>query len=296
MKADLHCHTKLSDGTLGIDDLIQLAKKSGIDTISVTDHDFVSGAVRAGVLGKRYGVNVIPGAEFTCTDKKRSRKAHILCYLAERPEQLLGLCKRNSTVRKSAAKIMALRAAERFPVAPELIVKCASGSTNLYKQHIMQALMECGYTTSIFGELFSELFSKESENNILVNSVYADPADTIKEIHGAGGIAVLAHPGFYDSFELLDELIPLGLDGVEVWHPANTPEQREYLLEKAKKHKLLTTGGSDFHGAFNAKPTKLGDCLTPEECLEEMISYKAKLKRRQKKLEKAKNAEEASEA
>ena len=108
---------------MGIDDLIQLAKKSGIDTIAVTDHDFIAGTVRAGVLGKRLGVNIIPAAEFTCTDKKRSSKAHILCYLPDRPEQLLGLCKRNTEIRKSATRIMALRVAERYPVSPELIVK-----------------------------------------------------------------------------------------------------------------------------------------------------------------------------
>lgn len=296
MKADLHCHTKLSDGTLGIDDLIQLAKKSGIDTIAITDHDFIAGTVRAGVLGKRFGINIIPAVEFTCTDKKRSSKAHILCYLPDRPEQLLGLCKRNSTVRKTASKIMALRVAEKYPISPEFIVKCATGSTNLYKQHIMQALVECGYTTTIFGELFTELFSKDSPENILVSSVYADPVETINEIHDAGGIAVLAHPGFYDNFELLDELIPQGLDGVEVWHPENTPEQQEYLKKVAKKNKLLMTGGSDFHGGYNAKPTVLGECCTPEDCLNELLSYKSKLRRRQKKLEKVKNAETETEA
>ena len=291
LKADLHCHTKLSDGTMGIDDLIQLAKKSGVDTIAVTDHDFIAGTVRAGVLGKRLGVNVIPAVEFTCTDKKRSSRAHILCYLPDRPEQLLGLCKRNSTVRKSASRIMALRVAEKYPVSPDFIVKCAAGSTNLYKQHIMQALLESGYTTQIFGDLFHQLFSKESPDNVLVSSVYADPFETINEIHDAGGIAVLAHPGFYDNFELLDELIEAGIDGVEVWHPENTPEQQEYLKAVAKKHKLLMTGGSDFHGGYNAKPTVLGQCYTPQDNLNELLNYKAKQRRKQRRLEKEKAAE-----
>lgn len=289
MKADLHCHSKLSDGTLGIDDLIQLAKKSGIDTIAVTDHDFIAGTVRAGVLGKRLGVNIIPAAEFTCTDKKRSRKAHILCYLPDRPEQLLGLCKRNTEIRKAANRIMALRVAERYPVSPELIVKCAAGSTCLFKQHIMRALLESGYTTTIFGDLYEELFSKKSPKNIVVShTAYADPFETVEEIHDAGGIAILAHPGFYDNFELLDELIEAGIDGVEVWHPANSPEQQEYLKSVAKKHKLLMTGGSDFHGGNNAEPTLLGQCTTPEENLNELLNYKAKQCRKQKREEKAK--------
>ena len=57
MKADLHCHTKLSDGTLGIDDLIILAKNSGITTLAVTDHDSLAGTVRATIIGERHGIN-----------------------------------------------------------------------------------------------------------------------------------------------------------------------------------------------------------------------------------------------
>ena len=61
MAADLHCHTKLSDGSVGIEDLIVIAQKSGIETIAITDHDCLAGTVRGQVIGKRYGVNVIPG-------------------------------------------------------------------------------------------------------------------------------------------------------------------------------------------------------------------------------------------
>lgn len=290
MKADLHCHSKLSDGTLGIDDLVQLAKKSGIDTIAVTDHDFIAGSVRAGVLGKRLGVNIIPGTEFSCIDKKRSMKVHILCYLPDAPERLLGLCKRNTEARTKVTRIMALRVAERYPVSPELIAKCASGSTCLFKQHIMRALVESGYTTTIFGELYHKLFSKESPENVIVrHSGYAEPIETIRIIHDAGGIAVLAHPGAHNNLEILDELIEAGLDGVEVWHPTNTPEQQEQLIAIAKKHKLLMTGGSDFHGGNNVVPTILGQCTTPEENLSELLGYKAKQKRKQKRLEKAKS-------
>ena len=67
------------------------------------------------------------------------------------------------------------------------------------------------------------LFSKESRINVLMESTYPEPTEIIEAIHEAGGIAVLAHPGFYNNFDLLEELIPQGLDGVEVWHPENTP-------------------------------------------------------------------------
>lgn len=283
MKADLHCHTKLSDGTLGIDDIIILAKNSGVTTLAITDHDSLAGTVRATIIGERHGINVIPAVEFSATDSKRKARAHILCYLPDTPERLEGLCKSNSEKRKRAARIMVAKVANKFPVTPELIMKCATGSTNIYKQHIMQALMECGYTTTIFGDLYNILFKKESRMSVLMESTYPEPAEIIEAIHEAGGIAVLAHPGFYDNFELLEELIPLGLDGVEVWHPENTPEQQELLISIAKKHDLLMTGGSDFHGAYNAYPVKLGEYGPDEDNVAKLLSYKAKKRRKLKR-------------
>ncbi len=287
LKADLHCHTKLSDGTLGIDDIIILAKNSGVTTLAVTDHDCLAGIVRAELIGHRHGVNVIPAVEFSATDSKRDSKAHILCYLPDKPDRLEGLCKSNSLIRKRASQMMVLKTAKKFPVTPEFITKCCQGSTNIYKQHIMQALMESGYTTTIFGDLYKLLFTKESRMNVLMETKFPEPVEIIKAIHEAGGIAVLAHPGFYDNFELLEELIPEGLDGVEVWHPENTPEQQEMLIATAKKHGLVMTGGSDFHGAYNMYPIRLGDYGPDEENLNQLLTYKAKKRRKQKKLEAA---------
>ncbi|MBR3817024.1 MAG: PHP domain-containing protein [Clostridia bacterium] len=291
MKADLHCHTKLSDGTLGIDDIIILAKNSGVTTLAITDHDCLAGIVRAELIGQRHGVNVIPAVEFSATDSKRNSRAHILCYLPDKPDRLEGLCKSNSLIRKRASQMMVLKTAKKFPVTPEFITKCCQGSTNIYKQHIMQALMECGYTTTIFGDLYKMLFTKESRMNVLMETKYPEPTEIIDAIHEAGGIAVLAHPGFYNNFELLEELIPAGLDGVEVWHPENTPEQQEMLIATAKKHGLVMTGGSDFHGAYNMYPIRLGDYGPDEEHLNQLLSYKAKKRRKQKKLEAAAAAE-----
>lgn len=286
LKADLHCHTKLSDGTMGIDDLIVLAKNSGVNVIAVTDHDCQAGTVRAEIIGRRYGVEVIPAVEFSATDSKRGTKAHILCYLPDRPERLEGLCKSNSLLRKKAAQLTVAKITRKFPVSSEFILKCCQGSTNIYKQHIMQALMECGYTTSIFGDLYKMLFTKQSRMNVITEVTYPEPEEIIDAIHEAGGIAVLAHPGFNDNFELFDELVEKGkLDGVEVYHPENTPEQQEMLLKAAKKNGLVVTGGSDFHGAFNAYPIKLGEYGPSEDEVAALLSYKAKKRRRQKKLE-----------
>ncbi|MDO5014499.1 MAG: PHP domain-containing protein [Clostridia bacterium] len=283
MPIDLHCHTRLSDGSLGIEDLIILAANSDVKTLAITDHDCIAGNVRARIIGERHGVKIIHGVEFSAYDDEHDKKVHILCYLAEKPDRLEGLCKKNSLARRKAGQIMVIKTCRNFPINPEFITKCASGSTNIYKQHIMHALMECGYTNSIFGELFQKLFVKEGPENINSTPKYPSPFEIVRQIHEAGGIAVLAHPGFYDNFDILDELIENGLDGVEVWHPENSEEEIEKLIKIADENDLLKTGGSDFHGMYNSKPVKLGCCGVSEKELQALLDYKAKKKKKNKK-------------
>lgn len=280
MVGDLHCHTKLSDSSMGIDDLIVLAQKRGIDTIAITDRDCQAGTIRAKITGERKGVTVIPGVELSAYDSKRGKYAEIICYLADFPDRLEGLCRRNIMTRKRASQMITLKVARRFPISPELVTKCATGSTAVFEPHIMHALAECGFTDRIYGELYDDLFSPESEDNVLVVAKFPEPIEILEAIHDAGGIAVLAHPGKRDSFELLDELIGQGLDGVEVWHPENTEEQQALLLDTAKKHGLLTIGGTEFKGLYSKNAMCVGDIGTPEACVKALMSYKSKMKKK----------------
>lgn len=295
MAADLHCHTKLSDGSVGIEDLIVIAQKSGINTIAITDHDCLAGTVRGQVIGKRHGVTVIPGVELSAFDSEVGKKVHILSYLAEKPDRLEGLCKRTSVARKRAGQIMMLKVASRFPVSNDFIINHASGSTNLFKQHIMHALMDAGYTNKIYGDLYDALFSSKSETNLLAPVKYPDVKDVIDEIHNAGGIAVLAHPSLYDNFDEIDKYIEMGLDGIEVWHPEASDEDIEKLSTICKKNKILMTGGSDFHGIYGRKTVTLGSCSTPDEHVDKLMGYKAKKKRAQRKAEKELAAKQTEE-
>ncbi len=282
MGGDLHCHTRLSDGSVGIEDIIALARNCKLDTIAITDHDCLAGTVRAKIIGERNGVRVIPGVELSAVDPVTGRYAHILCYLPDHPDRLEGLCRKNTEARKRTTQFMMGKTAGRYPVTAELMRKCGAGSTCLYKQHIMHALMECGISESIYSDIYYELFSPESEKNILIKTSYAPVEEVIAAVHTAGGIAVLAHPKLYDSFSLLERLVDK-LDGVEVWHPTADEETVDRLIRFAKKNKLLMTGGSDFHGMYSRKAVMLGSFITPKAQLTELLGYKAKKKRLAKK-------------
>ena len=280
---DLHCHTRLSDGSMGIEEIINLAKCRGVKTIAITDHDCLAGTVRAKIIGERNGITVVPGVELSAIDPQTGNFVHILCYLPDYPDRLEGLCHSNTAARKRAAQYMMVKAAQRYPVTGELIKRCAAGSTNLYKQHIVHALMECGVTDSFYGDIYQELFSPDSENNILVKPAFAPVEEVIGAVHAAGGIAVLSHPALFHGMELLDRLVELGVNGVEVWHPTADKQLTAELIAFAKKNKLLMTGGSDFHGLYNRSAISLGDYLTPKTQLNELLGYKARQKRLMKK-------------
>ena len=106
MICDLHCHTKLSDGSLGIEDVISQAKRMNIDFLSITDHDTMSSFSRADILGERHGVKILHGVELSAWDKKRNSKVHILCYAPKKPDRLEVLCLKSCEIRKACSKEM----------------------------------------------------------------------------------------------------------------------------------------------------------------------------------------------
>lgn len=271
MIGDLHCHTTLSDGSLGIEDIIVQAKRTGIDFISITDHDTMSSISRAKVLGERYGIQTIPGVELSAWDKTRNRKVHILCYAPQKPDRLEGICIKACEIRKQCAKEMVQNVMDRYPITAESVMKHATGSKSIFKQHIMHALIDYGYTTHFYGRLNDELFNLET-GSCVVEREYPDVNFVLDLIHSARGVAVMAHPVYYNSLELLEELAQKGkLDGVEAYHYTADDAQRKKILEIAEKYNLIVTGGSDFHGLYNAKPTHIGSNVTDKENIDRIL-------------------------
>lgn len=271
MKGDLHVHTTLSDGSLGMEEVIAQAKRIGLDFISITDHDTMSSVSRAKVLGERYGVQTIPGVELTAWDKTRNRKVHILCYAPQKPDRLEGICRRCSEIRQSCAKETVENVLKLFPITAEDITKHLSGSKSIYKQHILHALIEYGYSTHFYGKLNDELFNEQT-GSCIVEREYPDVNYVLDLIHSARGAAVLAHPMVYDSVELIDDLASNGkLDGIEVYHYSADEEQQAMLLAKANEYDLIVTGGSDFHGLYNMRPTHLGMYTTDKENIDRIL-------------------------
>lgn len=276
---DLHVHTKISDNSLSASEVIGLAKGKGITHLAITDHDTTKGLQEAIILGQEIGVGIVPGIEISAYDFQRNKRAHILGLFIEPGHPSLDLLctalvqNRNQASYEMVRKIIA----SGYDISWEDVQKY-EGGTGVFKQHIMHALLDKGYCESIYGDLYKKLFrresSSESQGIAYIQLEYIDARNAILAVIEAGGIPVLAHPGQLNNFEAIDEWVELGLEGIEVFHPSHTEDDRQTSKKYAQKHNLIMTGGSDFHGFYGEKPVELGCLELNEECIAKLLSRK----------------------
>ena len=213
MICDLHCHTKLSDGSLGIEDIIAQAKRTGIEWLSITDHDTMASFSRSDVLGEREGVKILHGTELSAWDKKRNRKVHILCYEPKKPDRLEGLCLKSCEIRKACSKEMINKVMEKFPITIESILKHTTASKSIFKQHIMRALIDYGYALEMYGDLDRELFNPQT-GSCYVEREYPDAhRETLVVLDGTTGQNALAQAKQFGEVADITGIILTKLDG-----------------------------------------------------------------------------------
>ncbi|WP_010676742.1 PHP domain-containing protein [Bacillus timonensis] len=264
MKVELHCHTNISDCPLSIEEVISLAIQESVTHLAVTNHDTTQGLQHAVKVGKSSGIEIIPGIEVSGYDFERGRRVHILGYYIEPGHKAIeSVCQPLIEQRHLASKEMVERLiAAGYEITWERCLEISRGGTGVYKQHIMQALIEANYTDSIYGPLYNKLFNRgqngEEPGIAFIPMKYIDAKVAIQIIRDAGGVPVLAHPGQYGNFEMVPELVEAGLQGIEVWHPLHQKVHEERATMLAAVYNLIKTGGSDFHGSYGEKLVRLG--------------------------------------
>lgn len=277
MSIDLHCHTRVSDGSVCVDELIFIARRMGIKSLAITDHDTFAGAKRGLVLGERYGLDIILGAEISSFSKRFNKELHILCYMCDRPDRLEGVCSKNAKARKDFNLKIVEKISKYYPISLDVVSNKSRGSSNIFKNHIIQAIMDSGYVAPIYSIVYKKVFKTNIDFEI--NPEYCEPEEVINQIHQSGGLAVLAHPKEDNLKDVIPYLTELGIDGLEVHHPSITAEYTDKLSDFAVKNELFTTGGSDFHGMYSSTARCLNSFGTNENEIKKMTSKKLKMKR-----------------
>lgn len=272
MPADLHCHSVISDGSATFGDILKTADRIGLNAVSITDHDDLSLYNNKNqAYFSNFSANVIEGVEISSFNPKNGRKVHILCYLPKEPEILEPMLKETRERRRTALKKSIDIISRHYPITFSDIENMRTPNEGYFKQHIMQYLMNLGYCTSVFSELFTKLF--DTQNGIApIKIKYPDVYCVLKMVAKCGGVAAMAHPAVYGSFDILEELCRENLlDAIEVDHPRQNPEQRNHLRKTAEKYGLIITGGTDFHGYNTKESLPLGTCTTIDRQLERLF-------------------------
>ncbi len=230
-----------------------------MDVIAITDHDTIDGVVEAGAAIDGSPL-LIPGVELSTSYDDGD--LDILGYFID-PENLafLSRLERLRAGRVERARQITARLDELgVPIQWERVLELANGSVG--RPHIALALIEAGYVGDI-GEAFQR-YLRDGAPAYLPGEKLS-PAEAIDLIHGAGGAAVMAHPGLVAGYaRVVEQLVSAGLDGVEVWHPKNGGTTRANLRALAQKHGLVMTGGSDFH---RPATDHIGSESPPPECV-----------------------------
>lgn len=254
MIEDLHVHTTVSDGSDTFEEVLEQARQRGIGRVAFTNHDTTRGLDQAFSLGDRLDVRVVGGVEVSAYDFERMRKVHVLGLgLHEGAPAVEALCA-PTLERRNANSLWQLdrlvSAGYRVDVAAALALGCAS--TALYKQHIMAALTDEPYVSAAYRALYRSLFKN---GGICDRDIaYVDARDAVTAIVEDGGLAVLAHPGQLDSYDMVPALVECGLGGIERFHPDHTPIDHARCAHAAERYGLACTGGSDYHGRFGGIP------------------------------------------
>lgn len=248
--ADLHIHSTASDGTFTPAEVVRLAREKGFSCIALADHDTVGGVEEALRAGAELGVEVIPAVEFSTL--YRGGEVHILGYcidynnsaLREELRAIAGA--RLDRARKMVAKLRDLGIDISWDE-----VRRAAGGGSVGRPHIARVLLEKGYIKTT-GEAFTPEYIGNG-GRAYVERYEIPPEKAIGLAREAGGVAVLAHPGFFKKNCRLERedimyLAARGLQGIEVWHTRHSKEDAAYYEGIARDTGLLLTGGSDCHG------------------------------------------------
>lgn len=276
MKFDFHIHSTYSDGSNTVEEIFGEAKKRKVKALSITDHDSILGLSEVNELSKKYSIPYIPGVEFTAIEN--GVKFHILAYdidinsleLKKYSDELLDFLNA-----KSLKQIEILQR-NGIEIETDEYFKQSKGGP-LYRAKLLKTLSNNGYIEEkeIMNSI-SKFFGKEGLCYTEEEYQYYDFESMCKLIKRNNGKIVLAHPGKIKKKDnkLYNELINSNyLDGVEIYHLSNNNDVREELKRIAERKKILVTGGSDYHGAYNKKKTPLCGVEIPQYVYENLYPY-----------------------
>jgi len=245
------------------------AHRHGLRTVALTDHDTTSGWAEAAEAATSLGMTLLPGMELSARHEWRS--VHVLGYLFDPDDaQLRALTDRIRDSRLTRARTMADRIGRDYDLTWDDIVDQTAVGATVGRPHIADALVARGHVRDR-GEAFTGILSPSGEYYV---ALYApDPITAVSAIAGAGGVPIIAHPAARAGLlptRMIDAMLVAGLAGFELGHRENQEPALGTLRALVRRHDLIATGSSDYHGL--GKPNVPGERTTSDEMVQRIVA------------------------
>ncbi len=272
MKADLHIHTRESDGCLTVEDVLITASECDIDLLAITDHETTSGVEKAKKLAFVYGINIIPGVEFNTIYQKE--EIHLLGYYKDINSDILQerLCQIRQE-RTNITRCMVEKLKQQGLVLEwDKVRETASKESVICKTHIMYAIWNGAY--GLDGVNWNTIASWFRPGGIAYIPYEGNPyKEAVDFIFNTGGLPVLAHPGLIRNKSIIKDLLAYKPIGLEVYYGYwdRIKDTIDYFEVLSQRGAILSTGGSDYHGFYS--PVGIGQVLVPDKCVEDLKDY-----------------------
>lgn len=250
---DLHTHSTASDGTLAPAELVRRAAAAGVDVLALTDHDSVAGVAEARAAAEPAGLRLVPGVEVSVTWEAST--VHIVG---------LGVDVRNAALGAGLAGLQRFRAWRAEEMGRRLAkvgiagayerARSLSNGHLISRTHFARFLVETGRCRNLQAVFRNYLVPGRPG---FVSGEWADLADAVAWIRGAGGQAVIAHPARYKMTRsklrrLVGAFKETGGDAIEVISGSHDRSDYPVIARLARDFGLLASAGSDYHGPENA--------------------------------------------
>ena len=265
--ADMHVHTRISDGVSAPEEVVEQAKGIGLAAVCIADHDSIGAVEDALWASQKYGVEVIPSIELS--SQIEDKELHILGYFVDwRAKWFRDKLVKLQEDRRQRVKMMIDRLAGLGVKIPYNLVISIDGGV-IGRPHIALAMMDRGHVKT-----FQEAFDKYLGHGkpAYVGKYPLTPVEALDIIRRAGGVPVLAHPLYARADDMLPELVEQGLRGIEVYHSKHDASTTKHYKQLAEKYGLTITGGSDSHG----REVSVGSVLVPYSFIENLKKEVAK--------------------
>lgn len=260
-------HTTASDGMKSPEQLLAIVRKKNLRAFAVTDHDTFEGssAVRA-LLGKD-DPELITAIELSAGQP--GEDLHLLAYLpnhdsiAEKSPLATEVAEFQRRRATRGERMVEQLQQHGIEITIEQVNDIAAGSP-VGRPHVADALLKIG-AIKYYEEAFKKWIGYGKPGYVAKDNI--TPQAAIDLVHESGGVILLAHPGINKAEDRIEQLVELGLDGLEVLHPGNGANQQKRYRKLAKKHNLVISGGSDYHGRSDSHG-EVGQMNVPAQFLE----------------------------